>query len=57
MLDIFTAIQARLATFKNEDGATGTEYAILVTLISVALVAMVGLFLTYLGGKFGSIAW
>ena len=57
MLQLFTFIQARLAVLKDERGATATEYALLVTLIALALVAAVTAYRVFLAGKLGSVTW
>jgi Flp pilus assembly pilin Flp len=59
MLNLFTFIQARLAILKAnaEEGATATEYALLVTLIALGLVATVTAYKTFLAGKFNSVTW
>lgn len=59
MLSIITFIQARFAVLKAEAerGATATEYALLVTLIALALVTAVTAYKTFLAGKLGSVTW
>ena len=57
MLHLFTLIQARLAVLKDERGATATEYALLVTLIALALVAAVTAYRVFLADKLGSVTW
>jgi Flp pilus assembly pilin Flp len=57
MLNLVTFIQARLAVLKDEEGATATEYALLVTFVAIALIAGMTLFATYVNGKFDAISW
>jgi Flp pilus assembly pilin Flp len=57
MLNIITFIQARLAVLKNQEGATATEYVLLVTVVALGLLLAMGAFATYLSGKFNGISW
>ena len=50
MMNLYTYLQARLAT-SEERGAAAVEYALLVSLIAVAIIVAVGL----LGGRLDAI--
>lgn len=39
MLKLITRAQARLNSFRSEDGATATEYALIIGVASIAIVA------------------
>ena len=49
MLELYVKIQTFLATKKDEKGATAVEYALMVSLIAIAIIAAV----TGLGNKIG----
>ena len=55
MLHLYTFIQARLASFKNERGATAVEYGLMVALIAVAIIATVGALGLSLDSMFGDV--
>jgi pilus assembly protein Flp/PilA len=57
MLSIVVSLQNRLATLKDDRGATATEYALLVTLIAVVLIGAVGALGTFLTGRFDAVRW
>lgn len=50
MLELYTKLVSYIAAKKDEKGASAVEYALLVSLIAVAIVAAV----TALGGKLSS---
>ena len=43
MLKAYTAIQARLNSLRDEEGATATEYALIIGVASIAIVAALAL--------------
>jgi pilus assembly protein Flp/PilA len=55
-MKLYTAIQARLNSMRNEDGATAVEYGLIVSLIAVAIITAVTLVGTNLGLTFTDIA-
>jgi len=57
MIALAAFIQARIAVLRENRGATATEYALLVTLIALALVTAVTAYKTFLEGKLGSVTW
>jgi pilus assembly protein Flp/PilA len=40
-MKLFTKLQARVNSMRNEDGATAVEYGLLVSLIAVVIIAAV----------------
>lgn len=44
MLHIYTVLNAMLTADRNEEGATATEYALIIAGIAVAIVAAIGVF-------------
>jgi pilus assembly protein Flp/PilA len=55
-MKLYTAIQARLNSMRNEDGATAVEYGLIVSLIAVVIITAVTLVGTNLGLTFTDIA-
>ena len=60
MLHIYTVLNAMLTADRKEEGATATEYALIIAGIAVAIVAAIGVFGTQLqnfwnglGGQLG----
>ena len=43
MLKAYTAVQARLNSLRSEEGATATEYALIIGVASIAIVAALAL--------------
>ena len=54
MLRVFAFLQNRLAepVRRDDRGVTAVEYAILITVVGLALITTLGLFATQLGGFF-----
>jgi len=53
MLRVFTFLQNRLAEpVRKDDGVTAVEYAILITVVGLALITTLTLFAGQLGGFF-----
>ena len=44
MLHIYTVLNAMLTADRNEEGATATEYALIIAGIAVAIVTAIGVF-------------
>jgi pilus assembly protein Flp/PilA len=55
-MKLFTAIQARINSVRNEDGATAVEYGLMVALIAVAIIIAVTLVGTNLSALFTEVA-
>jgi pilus assembly protein Flp/PilA len=55
-MKLYTAIQARLNSMRNEDGATAVEYGLIVSLIAVVIITAVTLVGTNLDLTFTDIA-
>jgi pilus assembly protein Flp/PilA len=55
-MKLYTAIQARLNSMRNEDGATAVEYGLIVSLIAVVIITAVALVGTNLDLTFTKIA-
>jgi pilus assembly protein Flp/PilA len=55
-MKLYTAIQARLNSMRNEDGATAVEYGLIVSLIAVAIITAVAAVGTGLDVTFNEIA-
>ncbi|MHA6694890.1 Flp family type IVb pilin [Homoserinimonas sp. A520] len=60
-MNLYTRIQARLNSMRDEDGATAVEYGLMVSLIAVVIITAVALIGTNLdlmfdavGGKIGT---
>jgi pilus assembly protein Flp/PilA len=55
-MKLYTAIQARLNSMRDEDGATAVEYGLIVALIAVVIIGAVTLVGTNLNDTFNDIA-
>jgi pilus assembly protein Flp/PilA len=52
MLKLFVAIQSKLAEARNEEGQTMAEYGVVLALITLAVVATIGLLGTQINNAF-----
>ncbi len=56
MLQIYVALQTRLAQLRNEEGATAVEYGLMVALIAAVIIGAVTLLGTNLTTLFTTVA-